>query len=448
MAVQEFPKEQARFLLQWLLECRKNSWHSTPCVRREVGVAVVESSEIVPESNVRRALALGLLLTLAQILFVCLIGLASNRPVDAPYLKLSAYFDAQWFRMVAEHGYDADSVFHDKRGNVAFFPAYPLLVRGVHSVTGCPLTVCLLVVSQLACWGFWTYFLLLLERHNVSAGNARFAAIVTMALPGSFFLVAGYSESLFLFSLLGYAYWTESARPAARWLGALHGIVMTATQIVGLPLAFLPFLRSCFAGGFDNRFQKALEGLLIACVALTGALAFFGYCQWRFSAWDLYMTSQEMGWGVKPNYWALLRADTYLLDLEAWGRAGYWSPDWVSRASAPLLVVAFGALLVAELSTASKTTRAARANRIGLFVVALGAFYLVTAGLYEIQYRSMIRKTLCCEVLMVLEAAYILGKEDFHEGRSASLVAGLLVVPSLVLQGTFAHRFLNGLWVA
>ena len=58
--------------------------------------------------------------------------------------------------------------------------------------------------------------------------------------PGPFYLVVGYSESLFLLGLLGYFYWCEKA---GRWswsLAARHGFGMTATRLVGLPAAVFP----------------------------------------------------------------------------------------------------------------------------------------------------------------------------------------------------------------
>jgi hypothetical protein len=87
--------------------------------------------------------------------------------------------------------------------NVAFFPAYPAIAAlfryGLNIDTG----TALLITAQLAAWGFWSYFFLFCKRWNVSPALQICAALLILAHPAAFFLVAGYSESLFFFALLG-----------------------------------------------------------------------------------------------------------------------------------------------------------------------------------------------------------------------------------------------------
>src|SRR4051794_31926373 len=117
-----------------------------------------------------RAIGVGFLLTLTQILSACFVATYHDGSLDAtPAKLLVAYtrlvqFDSNWYWCIASEGYQTEREFQPgKIGNVSFFPGYPLLVRGVHGATGLPWPICLLVVSQLACWGFWTYFLLILQ---------------------------------------------------------------------------------------------------------------------------------------------------------------------------------------------------------------------------------------------------------------------------------------------
>lgn len=403
-----------------------------------------------------RAVVTGLLLTLGQIVLACFVGSYSEgglntRPVNLAkvYGKL-VNFDSQWYAWIAEDGYDSERVFQKgKRGNVAFFPGYPIAVRGVQQATGLPTFLCLLIVSQLACWGFWTYFLLLLDRHNVSLGVSRMLALLIASQPGAFFLIAGYSESLFLFSLLGYIYWSESNHPALKWLGVLHGFVMTATRIVGLPLAIYPALRALLTGPAESRVERLFDGVLLAAVSSLGGLAFFAYCHHQFGAWDLYLTSQEAGWLVRPDYFALINPETYLLDVDLWRSEGLLSPDWWSRALAPLFVAVFVFVLGIEVYIATTLPNSCVSERIGYYILALLIFFVATAGLFNNQYRSMLRYIVSCQILLAIEIGHLIANEDLDGNDWLGIAAAVaIIVPSLLLQIVFVHRFLGGLWVA
>jgi len=403
-----------------------------------------------------RALISGLILTLAQIVFACLAGLYAEGGINAnsaeivrAYARL-AQFDSQWHVWIADEGYDADKEFQKGvLGNVAFFPAYPLLVRGVVEITGLPTALCLLIVAQLACWGFWTYFFLLLDDHNVSPGNARILALVITSQPAAFFLVAGYADSLFLFSLLGYIYWSESARPAFKWLGAVHGFLMTATRIIGLPLVIYPVVRALISGPRSTRKDRLFDAALLAALSSMGGLAFLGYCHQTFGAWDLTLITRQAGWHVKPDAMALLNPDNYLLDLVLWKTDGFVSADWLSRAHVPALLTIFALLFSVEMYVASTLPNSTFADRFTYFIVAFVLFGFLVAGLANSGFRSLIRYILPCEVLLVLQIAHLSTDEDLEGSDWAMLgLAGVVIVPSFVVQAVFANRFLNGLWVA
>ncbi len=108
--------------------------------------------------------------------------------------------------------------------------------------TGWPKEVATLAAAQLACWGFWTYVFLLFQRWRVPAKLAVLGCVLLVSRPAAFFLVAAYSEPLFLMSLLGFLYWSGAESRAAPFLAALHGFVLTATRISGLPIVVWPIL--------------------------------------------------------------------------------------------------------------------------------------------------------------------------------------------------------------
>ena len=113
----------------------------------------------------------------------------------------------------------------------------------------------LLITAQLAAWGFWSYFFLFCRRWNISPALQICGALLIAAHPAAFFLIAGYSESLFLMALLGFIYWSIAEGRSAKFWAAVHGIVMSATRIVGIVCAAFPLVRSVF----QTRWRGLLE---------------------------------------------------------------------------------------------------------------------------------------------------------------------------------------------
>ena len=189
-----------------------------------------------------------LILTLAQIgIAVCVVA-PPEWPLSDRYASLIQH-DGHWFANIVNRGYGTTVPPMDHKvmevSNVAFFPAYPLLSMLVGSIFHLNAHRALLVTAQLAALGFWFYFFLFCERWRLSPALRFFGAVAIVAHPAAFYLIAGYSESLFLMSLVGFIYWSSAEGRAAKILAALHGFVMSATRIVGIPCAlfqsFAPF---------------------------------------------------------------------------------------------------------------------------------------------------------------------------------------------------------------
>jgi len=102
--------------------------------------------------------------------------------------------------------------------NTAFFPAYPAIAWILHRAIGVGVENALLITAQSAAWGFWTYFFLFLRTMELPASWQLLGALLILAHPAAFFLVAGYSESLFLMALLGFLYWSGMESRRARIL--------------------------------------------------------------------------------------------------------------------------------------------------------------------------------------------------------------------------------------
>src|SRR5262249_5653428 len=134
--------------------------------------------------------------------------------------------------------------------NVAFFPAYPAIAALLRHLFNRSTGTALLITAQLAACGFWTYFFLLCQRWKVPRPLQICGTLLILAHPAAFFLVAAYSESLFLMALLGFIYWSTAEGRAARVLATMHGIVMSAARIVGIVCAAFPVVCSVFKTGW------------------------------------------------------------------------------------------------------------------------------------------------------------------------------------------------------
>src|SRR2546429_1612468 len=323
--------------------------------------SALPGSDVVTRTfSLLRPWSAGLLLTLTQ-LVVAVFLLAPEGPLSYRYTSLVQH-DGYWFANIIDRGYQTivPPINHKvmEVSNVAFFPAYPALATLFRSIFRVETETALLITAQLAAWGFWTYFFLFCERWKLSPTLRFFGALVIAAHPAAFFLIAGYSESLFLMALTGFIYWSSSEGRVAKILAALHGIVMSATRIVGIPCAAFPVVRSVFRRGWAGlrapRTWLRQHGSAIALMfaATLGALAFFVYCQLRWSRWDMYMLTQAAGWAIEPDYLALLRLSSY-----RWLVPALDYPSEASQMSVTIAALCFVAVAVCESIVAWRRAR-------------------------------------------------------------------------------------------
>jgi hypothetical protein len=402
--------------------------------------------------SVWQALGCGIALTLAQVVLAC--GLSGQTDLEEAYLTLFEW-DGGYYGSIVQHGYSvtpSDLPGMQGAANVAFFPGYPMLVGLVQAVGRFDkIQYPLLLTSQLCCVGFWTYLLLFLQRWRIPAGLATLGVLGVILHPAAFYLVASYSESTFLMALLGFLYWSDR-----RWypLAALHGFVMTATRLVGLPLVVLPLLAAWLdAGGPTTAramLRRSFTPAVVGMVAALGSLCFFGFCQWRFGHWDAYMRIEESAWHVRPDYLAVLSPRIFHIHWPSL-HDGFIDPEFVSRLSVPVTLLAFALLFWLEWRFARLVPGTQWRSRVGLYLGAGLMFYICVSGHSARGMSSMVRFTLCVDVLLVLAAVHLLRRawpvQALRE-KTASLALGALACLSFAFQVALAYRFVHGKWVA
>src|ERR1044071_414366 len=171
----------------------------------------------------------GCVVTILQVVMAVAL-LAPEEPITERYSALVQH-DSYWFMNIIDRGYQTIVPPIDHKmmevSNVAFFPAYPAIAALLRNAFNIGSGTALLITAQLAAWGFWTYFFLFCRRWKVAPSFQICGTLLILANPAAFFLVAAYSESVFLMALLGFIYWSTAEGRTAKILAAMHGIVMS-----------------------------------------------------------------------------------------------------------------------------------------------------------------------------------------------------------------------------
>src|SRR5213595_1900359 len=398
-----------------------------------------------------KPLATGLAVTVLQLAMA--VGLlAPEEPISDRYSALAQH-DSGWFTNIVDRGYQTIVPPIDHKvmeiSNVAFFPAYPAIARLFRDALQIDTTTALLITAQLAAWGFWSYFFLFCQRWNVSAALQICGALLIAAHPAAFFLMAAYSESLFLMALLGFIYWSTAQGRYAKFWAAIHGIVMSATRIVGIVCAAFPLVRSVFQTGWRRLieprpwFRKEKPAIAMTLVASFGAIGFFTYSQLRWGHWDIYMLTQAAGWGIAPDYLAVFRPSSY-----RWFVPALNDPTEASQMSMTLGALFFIGIVLCELSIRRWTDLPIRA---GIYFCAFVIYYLSVSGVACVNMESMLRYEFSVHALIVLALLNFLRQFQatpvLVRGFGIAAVA-LLSAAGLCVQGWYVWNFMRGNWVA
>src|SRR5881275_2558020 len=351
-----------------------------------------------------KPLLAGLIITLLQLAMA--IGLlAPERPFSERYAALVQH-DSHWFMNIVDRGYQTIVPPIDHKvmevSNVAFFPAYPAIAAAFRYGLNIDTGTALLITAQLAAWGFWIYFFLFCKRWNISPALQICGALLIATHPAAFFLIAAYSESLFLMALLGFIYWSTADGRYAKFWAAIHGIVMSATRIVGIVCAAFPLVRSVFQTGWRRLveprpwFRKEKPAIAMTLVASFGAIGFFTYSQLRWGHWDIYMLTQAAGWGIAPDYLAVFRPSSYRWFVPALNDPTEASQMSMTLGAVLLVVVAFCELIPAIRRRADLPVRA------GIYFCAAAIYYLSVSAVACVDMESMLRYEFAVHALIVL----------------------------------------------
>jgi Gpi18-like mannosyltransferase len=208
-------------------------------------------------------------------------------PSTLGFLDMWRRWDANHLVNIAEHGYFSSATFPNA---TAFFPLVPLAIR-VLSWTGMPPVAAGLLLSAIGTTVALTYLYRLAES-ELGEGSGRRAMIYLALFPTAVFLVAPYSEPIYLAGAIAAFYYARRDR----WLmvGPFAALAV-GSRLAGLFLLFglaVEFLRQ--RDFTKDRILNALNGLLMGGLPL---VAYAVYLNANTGNPLQFLTSQREGWG-------------------------------------------------------------------------------------------------------------------------------------------------------
>ena len=220
------------------------------------------------------------------------------------FLDLPARWDTGWYLGVAIDGYQFNPAARKEiQQNIAFFPAFPMLMRGLSPIFGRQ-TLWTGVLISLVSFFIALMYLLKLARQLIGDEDRSVAAITLLAAyPFAIFFSVAYTEALFLLTVAGAIYHFHNNQLVRSFLwGALAGLTRPPGCLLSIVLALM-----AVAPLWDGKslapklppqtgWTKLSARLLAAAAPGIGMLAFSAYI-YQLTGNALQWTQQNAAWG-------------------------------------------------------------------------------------------------------------------------------------------------------
>jgi Gpi18-like mannosyltransferase len=251
---------------------------------------------------------------------------APTRVSSNEFLNLASRWDTGWYLAIAVGGYRWDPNLANQQ-SIAFFPAYPMLMRvGGRLLGQQPLLAGVLV--SLGSFFVALLYLYRLARERLDHESAVSALVLLAAYPFALFYSAAYTESLFLCGAVAAFYHLRRAEyvKAGLW-GLLVGLTRPNGCLLSVPLAALifedrlPFFRTHLPSVRTEKPLKPIPALLAASMPGVGMLLFSAYL-YALTGYVFAWARAHEAWGRSYKPLADLVVERYRY-IEANGWYGY-----------------------------------------------------------------------------------------------------------------------------
>jgi len=226
---------------------------------------------------------------------------------DDPLLNLPARFDAGWYGTIAQDGYAFKGAY-DRQQNIAFFPAFPLLMRAAAVATGGftpgvpkPWRNARMlwggVLLSMAGFAWACVYLFRLARDLGLANRAATAVWLLAAYPFATYFSAAYTEAVFLLGSVGAFYhfrrreWLRSAA----W-GLVVGLTRPNGCFLSVALAVLLLEEWRAQSNRGSNSYPFLTSVATAAAPGVGMLIYSAYIKTLTGSWFGWARVQE-AWG-------------------------------------------------------------------------------------------------------------------------------------------------------
>jgi hypothetical protein len=211
-------------------------------------------------------------------------------------------FDCGWYWRIIEKGYDLVPRYLDNccwQANWAFFPLYPLVVRGISHLGGFDPNLIGIMVSSACCIGF--IVLGALHRRETRGDATAWPwALLVICWPYSFYFHAMYSEAMY--AALAMAALLAVERRHMGMAGSMTAL-LTATRPTGMVMAAWIGLVQARALYRARSLADTIRIAIPVAIAPLGLFAFMAYLHWKVGDALAFQRIQE-GWGrTAANPW-------------------------------------------------------------------------------------------------------------------------------------------------
>jgi Gpi18-like mannosyltransferase len=265
-------------------------------------------------------------------------------------------WDSEWYFKIVTEGYryNGDPTIQQ---NIVFYPLYPMLARGLATISGLTPADALLLVSNVA--GLVAVVVLFkLVREEFGDQLALATTALLSFFPASVLLSAGYTEPLALLLIVSFFLVLKRKHYLSAALLAGLALSVRSTGIVLLPVLLWEMSRS--------RDRKSFLVALLPCILLatSGIWLFMIYLWSSFGtpfAFSDGQTAFHQGTSLATRLFAALKFEPFtrmiLNDWNPWGQAGWFTLLFVvlivvgwSRLPSTWTLFAMGVLLLPYLT--------------------------------------------------------------------------------------------------
>lgn len=328
-------------------------------------------------------------------------------------------WDAGYYLDIARNGYGKL-----KSAKPAYYPLFPLLIRGLSKITSLNLLVSAAIINTIAV--YWAIFFLFWLACDFCKSKQLAWRVVFLFLffPSAFFLTAIYTEALFCALAFGAFYFARKRH----WLVAsLFLAPLTALRLPGLLVAAAVFVEYLSSHQFKLRRLKTDLGWFF--LAPVGFLLYVAFLKLAFNDSLMFKHAYNYNVGWQYQVFNLNIASTVVHEILGIGKAlltgtSAWNDHFFDR------IIAFGAWVGALVL-----------GLVGIKKLPASYTFLVFASLVLFALNSNF--TSVNRYILPLFPIYLVLIDCFKQRLTAY---SLLLATSATVMGVMATLFFNGHW--